>query len=266
MITIIKNNTIRSQNVSGVVREAFDTDKFREFIENIDSVVNDKDIFTVIKDGDTTVVGTVDKSDSGLEVDLMVKCFKSGGFFKTSARRILGSKAKRLFSDSSTLFMEGFNVAEPVCYLDLFKSIESCFVSLVLDDCKNFALIYDELINTSSDELARTIAIEMNRWHSKGVVHGDMKWSNIMLNVDGGTIKPYFIDLDQVSIKGTVSPSGVMDDLTRFYRYGLEMGRDDWVHNVFLPFYISFSSEEIKKSLNIDDIALRAMAEHKLKK
>lgn len=260
----MKNNEIRTTELSGMVRESFDSDSFREFINSISDAINDKIIFDVIKDGSATVVGTIHKNSSGLDADLIVKCFKSGGFLKTFGRRFIGSKAKSLFKDNSFLFDSGFNVPEPVCFIDLFGDIESCFISIALDGFENFAIAYDEFLKNSSEELAQSIAGEMNCWHNAGIVHGDMKWSNIMVDL-GGSMKSYFIDLDQVSIGKSINLSGVMGDLTRFYRYGIERGMEDWVYNTFLPIYLEGSDNKIKGSLSIENISLRAMAEHMLK-
>lgn len=268
MITVMKNNEIKTNKISGAVGESFDSEKFRDFAERLEVLVNDRDIFKVIKDGSTTVVGTIGREESGLDVDVVVKCFKNGGLLKTFGRRFLGSKAKSLFEKSSKLFDLGLNVAEPVCFIDLFGPIESCFISIDLGGCKNFATISEELVDNNPSSLAQSIAGEMLRWHSKFITHGDMKWSNIMVIVGDSAddnMKSYFIDLDQAEFGKSVNVSGVMDDLTRFYRYGIERGREGWVHNVFLPIYMESALEPVRYGLNIETIAIRAMGEHELK-
>ncbi len=242
-------------------------DNYRKFFSNKYNLLLGVDgLVEILKEGSATTVSIIKRDGDGPDKDLVIKCFKSGGFIKTLARRFVGSKARKLFNSNSILFEKGLNVAEPVCFFDLFGSIESCFVSAKLGDCKNFALIFDDLIDKSPSSLAEAIAGEMVRWHSMFITHGDMKWSNIMIKINGDEIKPYFIDLDQAEFGSRVNLPGVMDDLTRFYRYGIERGRADWVYNVFLPAYMDSSAGLIKGGLNMEKIAIRAMAEHELKK
>ena len=77
--------------------------------------------------------------------------------------------------------------------------------------------------------LCKTAVDQLIRLHDAGVVHGDLKWGNLL--VQNGRV--LITDLDSARIKPRVGPSAATQDLARFLVSGLELGLDQqWAHEV----------------------------------
>ena len=107
------------------------------------------------------------------------------------------------------------------------------------------------------ERLAGTIA----EWHLRGAVHGDLKWPNILVQRTGEGHRLFLIDLDQARIYSAPSVRGIINDLKRFYRFGLEAEAEDWVEKFFFPAYLSFIPEKIKTRIKFDEIKQKATEE-----
>jgi len=248
------------------INKVYDGETSRNMFYSIDEIVNDSKVFKLIKDGSSTKVGIVSGEGLGLDIGLAIKCFKSGGFLKNFGRRFIGSKAESLFEKATLLSDYGLNVPEPVSFVNSFSDIESYYVSLVLEGYDNFAVVYEKLLRENPEETGDLIAKELYKWHKYGVGHGDFKWSNIMMRLDGKG-DAYFIDIDQSIVENILGHRKIMDDLTRFYRYGIEINIDTsgWLLDVFLPKYFNLANDLICGLFTIEDVAIRATAEHEIK-
>ena len=90
-----------------------------------------------------------------------------------------------------------------------------------------------------------SFAEEIGALHMTGVAHGDMKWSNILIDTSGEGLKVVFVDNDQASIKGRPLLSSIIKDLVRFYRYGLELKENALVDLEFFKVYLPLISEKL---------------------
>lgn len=50
-----------------------------------------------------------------------------------------------------------------------------------------------------NNRVARQLANTVATWHIAGAVHGDLKWSNILMQEDSGETRFFIVDLDQTS-------------------------------------------------------------------
>lgn len=265
----METTTFKIGSYKGLIASRYDNYKLRDFIGIIEKEIPDGEFFTVIKDDASALVGSLKGEAIGSESDFIVKCYKKAGLVKGLARLISGSKARSLFKINGELVAKGLHVAEPVCFVDTFGKAESYFISKTIGPVggvENFAISYEELIKTDSDGVAKAIAKELARWHKGGVSHGDMKWSNIMFEEKDGAHVPYFIDIDQAEICNLIDHKKAMTDVTRFCRYAIELEMTSWAVDVFMPHYMEEAKIVVGNFFTLEDVVLRATAEHELKK
>jgi RIO kinase 1 len=134
-------------------------------------------------------------------------------------------------------------VPEPVGYLIKQKGPfwrEAYFFSKAVTGCDNLGTLARDDTRLSdrldsgglTEALARAIAL----LHDSGVTHGDLKWSNILVDQKGN--KPWFVDLDAAKLRGCfLGPPHVARDLARFLLSGLEAGMDESIMQRFLDEY-----------------------------
>jgi len=99
-----------------------------------------------------------------------------------------------------------------------------------------------------------------------GAVHGDLKWSNIMVQSNAGPINIFFIDLDQAKLYSTPRIRGIEKDLSRFYCYGLELGAEEWVMSEFFPAYMEMLPDVIKNRVDLVRVKGKALKKWDKKK
>ena len=81
--------------------------------------------------------------------------------------------------------------------------------------------------------LARNIA----SLHDNGVIHGDLKWSNILIKEDEN--QPWFVDFDSAKLhRHSPPPKAYARDLARFLLSGLEAGIEETILEKFLDEYV----------------------------
>ncbi len=82
---------------------------------------------------------------------------------------------------------------------------------------------------STTSGLCKTAVDQLIRLHDAGIVHGDLKWGNLL--VQNGRV--IITDLDSARIKRLVRPNAATKDLARFLVSGLELGLDQqWAHEV----------------------------------
>ena len=84
--------------------------------------------------------------------------------------------------------------------------------------------------------LSRAAAHYVAALHDSGATHGDLKWTNIL--VDEKENQLWLIDFDASRIhRGHLDPKGIARDLARFVLSGLEAGVDGTILARFLGHY-----------------------------
>lgn len=218
--------------------------------------------FRLIKDDVYTTVGILTGDEFGHSAGILVKRFNYRGLADLVVQKALGSRAKRLWKATTRLFKRGLPVPEPLTFIEpTFSQKSSFFLSAAIANAENLADIYlarsfqrEELI---AGELARAVA----SWHLAGAGHGDLKWSNILVEKAGEGYNFYFIDLDRSELGTAPSPGMIRKDLTRFYRYGLELNAGEWVKSLFFPKYLSIIPDHLRSEIPLTDITKRAYSE-----
>lgn len=229
---------------------------------NLNSIVDKGESFSLKKHDFSTTVGILKGSDFGLSRDLLVKRFNYRGFFDFVLHKLFNSRAKRLWKTSLRLYREGLSVPEPVAYEEAsFKRRNSFFFSSVIEDAESLWSLYRKGHFSEDSGLLERLAGTIAGWHLKGAVHGDLKWPNILVQRTGEGHRFFLIDLDQARLYSAPSVSGIINDLKRFYRFGLEVEAEAWVETEFFPAYRALIPEKIKTRIKFDEIKQKATEE-----
>jgi tRNA A-37 threonylcarbamoyl transferase component Bud32 len=229
---------------------------------DLNTIIDKRESFFLKKHDFSTTVGILKGSDFGLSRDLLVKRFNYRGFFDFVLHKLFNSRAKRLWKTSLRLYREGLSVPEPVAYEEAsFQQRNSFFFSSVIEDAESLWSLYRKGFLGEESGLLERLAGTIAEWHLRGAVHGDLKWPNILVQSTGEGYRFFLIDLDQARLYSAPSVRGIINDLKRFYRFGLEAEAADWVEKVFFPAYLSFIPEKIKARINSDEIKQKAKEE-----
>jgi RIO kinase 1 len=81
--------------------------------------------------------------------------------------------------------------------------------------------------------------------HDSGATHGDLKWTNILVNEKENQL--WLIDFDASKIyRGHLGPNGIARDLARFVLSGLEAGINGAILAGFLGHYAQHRNLKLK--------------------
>ena len=230
--------------------------------ENLDVIIDKGISFTLRKHDFSTTVGVIKGADFGLPRDLLLKRFNYRGFFDFLTHAIFNGRAKRLWNKNILLYRKGLPVPEPLTYIESsLKHKNAFFISSVIDNAESLSGLYRKGVVPNNKELVRQLAETIARWHLSGAVHGDLKWPNILVQKKAGTYGCFLIDLDQARMYSSPYIKGIRKDLERFYRFGLQLGAEQWVEAEFFPGYISFITDKIKPRINLDSVKNNATNE-----
>ena len=230
--------------------------------EDIDLIIDKGKGFILKKHDASTTVGIMQGSNFGFPCDILVKRFNYRGFFDFMIHRFFNERARRLWSTNLLLYRKGLQVPEPYTYTEAsLKQKNAFFLSSVIENAESLSGCYRKGIVAGNKVLIRELAETIAHWHRSGAVHGDLKWPNILMQDNSGTYRCFFIDLDQARIFQKSSIKGIIKDLTRFYRFGCEMGAEKWVDSEFFPEYAAFIPDKIRGKIDFSMIKNKALKE-----
>ncbi len=223
---------------------------------NVDSFMPHK------ADTSSTVVGIMKGSVLGLANDFWVKRFNAKGIGDFLFQQAFGSKAKRVWDISWKLYEKGLPVAKPLAYYPPSLGLRhSFFLCTVIENSDNLGNIIKSGNFGDFGHLLQALAKTVAKWHSAGVVHGDMKWPNVVVRQEDDVYEFFLVDLDQARLHDKPRIRGIEKDLSRFYRDGLELDAEDWVVSSFLPAYFDAMPRAIKTKIDMDSARNRAYRE-----
>jgi len=185
---------------------------------------------------------------------LYVKEFRYKGVVH-SLKHLFGKhRAQVLWKVSWHLLKHSIPVPEPEGYL-LEQKGPMCpggyYFSKALRRCPSLHELTEDLdqLNERLDSggLSRVAAHCVAALHDSGATHGDLKWTNILVNERENQL--WLIDLDASRIhSGHLGPKGIARDLARFVLSGLEAGVDGKILARFLDRYAQ------RRNLKLKDI------------
>ena len=152
-------------------------------------------------------------------------------------------RAQIMWKVSWHLLNHSIPVPKPEGYLLKKKGpicLSGYYFSKALRRCPSLHELTEDLdqLNERLDSggLSRVAAHYVAALHDSGATHGDLKWTNIL--VDEKENQLWLIDLDASSIHGGhLGPKGIARDLARFVLSGLEAGVDGKILARFLDRY-----------------------------
>ena len=174
---------------------------------------------------------------------LYIKEFRYKGVVH-SLKHLFGKhRAQVMWRVSWHLLKHSIPVPEPEGYL-LRKKGPMCpggfYFSKALGRCTSLHELTEDLgqLNERLDSggLSRVAAHCVAALHDSGATHGDLKWTNILVNEKENQL--WLIDLDASRIhRGHLGPEGIARDLARFILSGLEAGINGAILAGFLGHY-----------------------------
>ena len=205
-----------------------------------------QDSATFLKSGRSTrsaLVNPVPVSGDVISGGLYVKEFRYKGTVH-SLKQLFGKhRTQVMWKVSWHLVKNSIPVPEPEGYL-LQKSGPFCregyFFSEALSGCNSLGTLAwtsRELSKRlASGGLLEALARGIAAFHDCGVTHGDLKWSNIL--VDEKDNRLWFVDLDSAKLHNHfLGPTGVARDLARFVLYGFQTETQSAIIHRFLDEY-----------------------------
>ena len=174
---------------------------------------------------------------------LYVKEFRYKGVVH-SLKHLFGKhRAQVMWKVSWHLLKHSIAVPEPEGYL-LKQKGPMCpggyYFSKALRRCPSLHELTEDLAKLNerldSGGLSRIAAHYIAALHDSGAIHGDLKWTNILIDEKENHL--WLIDLDASSIYGGhLGPKRIARDLARFILSGLEAGVDGTILARFLGHY-----------------------------
>jgi RIO kinase 1 len=193
-------------------------------------------------------------SGDAVSKGLYVKEFRYKGVVH-SLKHLFGKhRAQVMWKASWHLLKHSIPVPEPEGYLLKQKGpmcLGGYYFSEALRRCPSLHELTEDLaqLNERLDAggLSRAAAHYFAALHDSGATHGDLKWTNIL--VDEKENQLWLIDLDASRIhRGHLGPKGIARDLARFVLSGLEAGINGAILAGFLGYYAQ------RRNLKLSDI------------
>jgi RIO kinase 1 len=187
-----------------------------------------------------------------VSMSLFVKEFRYKGVVH-SLKHLFGKhRAQVMWKVSWHLLNHSIPVPKPMGYL-LEKKGPIClsgyYFSKALRRCPSLYELTEDLDQLheklDSGGLSRVAAHYVAALHASGATHGDLKWTNILVNEKNNEL--WLIDLDASKIyRGYLGPEGIARDLARFVLSGLEAGVDGAILARFLHHYAQQRNLKLK--------------------
>ena len=184
---------------------------------------------------------------------LYVKEFRYKGVVH-SLKHLFGKhRAQVMWKVSWHLLNNSIPVPKPEGYLLKKKGpicLSGYYFSKALRRCPSLYELTEDLdqLNERLDSggLSRVAAHYVAALHDSAATHGDLKWTNILVNEKENQL--WLIDLDASRIhRGHLGPKGIARDLARFVLSGLEAGVDGAILARFLGHYTRRRNLQLKE-------------------
>jgi hypothetical protein len=220
---------------------------------NLETLFQDKGF--LLKSSSSTRSTLVNLGSVSSDVEskgLYVKEFRYKGVVH-SLKHLFGKhRAQVMWKVSWHLLKHSIPVPEPEGYLLKKKGpicLSGYYVSKALGRCPSLHELTKDLdqLNERLDlgGLSRAAAYYVAALHDSGATHGDLKWTNIL--VDEKENQLWLIDLDASRIhRGHLGPKSIARDLARFVLSGLEAGVEGTILARFLDHYARRRNLQLK--------------------
>ena len=183
---------IQTSSCRVVFRPEFDASKYnllnilQWFPENKNSIHNDRNILKIVEFGENVTV---------------IKSFKIPTLFSRLIYTFVrSSKAKRSFENSLVLKNKGFNVPEPLAFLEFFNKgllKESFYISRKLVfDCTLHEVVRGQKFLW--EDILPLVVEQAYCMHQSDIIHRDFSHGNVLVSNSGGRLYFSFVDLNRL--------------------------------------------------------------------
>lgn len=169
---------------------------------------------------------------------IYAKCYRAKSWWHRVAMLFGQGRPVRCFKMSSTLFEKGLPVPEPYGLISAkgFLGIprSSYYLCQGLIDAEDLKSVYMAFEDKNSEEIKNCLQVigrHLAEFHNSGYLHGDCKWSNIVLQ--GGQV--FFVDLDNAG--KITSRDAEAKDLARFILNAEELAIGEGSYDCFINAY-----------------------------
>jgi len=158
------------------------------------------------------------------------------------------SRALRTWLIAWEYLVRGISVPQPLVCLEE-RHMRLLGRSYVLMEFFDGAVtLRNAWINTEQDErkkLSVQLGSYLGHMHRTGMVHGDLKWDNILLGLQNGTHQLHLVDLDASRVVKNPSSQVARADIERFLRDMIKEGCSEHERCIFLDAWeVSFKKME----------------------
>lgn len=246
----LKNNRLfieeRFDNLMAHLKRSWrDAKGIQELLKSPDSFLEgDKGI--ILKNGRTTKGAHIKMDDR----QLFLKRFNRKDFLHTFKNVFRSSRAKKVWMNSYGFELRGVPIPQSVAYMEdrRFRILRRSYViSEFIQDAHTMSSLFKDSAITSEDRLSimKLVGSEIGRMHMLGCLHGDLKWSNILIRNSNGKYECFFTDLDGSKIKKKLSFSHIFNELARFYAEMLKYNLNQEEQETFFKSYYMHCRHEI---------------------
>ncbi len=235
---------------------------FEDILFNPDTFI-DGGAGTVLKDGRTVKAALVDIGDGE---SLFLKRYNRKGSLHTFKNIFRTSRARRVWINNYRFELRSIPIPSHVAYMEerIFRIlIRSYVISRFIPDAVmlNYMFMSDKLNFPSKHKISilQEVGREVGKMHSLGCLHGDMKWSNIIVKKINGKYKCFFIDLDGSKVKKKLSLPEIIGELSRFYIEMLKYSFSFEEQEAFLNSYYKHCKFKISHNNFLDRIKKEAL-------
>jgi len=265
-----KNNMVRTNgngvefrsfsfaSTKGFINKAYQLEKFQDYLLDLDALFFEENS-VVIKDSGNTRTAVVSLDLGKGDEKFVLKKYKPKSLFHPLFILFGGSKALKVWLLSNVLFDKDISIPKPVAMIEKRKMglrINGYLLTQFIEDAVNFkAYASSQGITFLEDGLLmRKLGQAIGKMHASCVIHGDLKWSNILLKDIGGDQNPVFVDLDHARQSNKFFDRDRAKDLARFMADIREMGLAPQLAEKFIESYFDAA---LIKSNEKDDFVKR---------
>jgi len=190
-------------------------EEFRNLLMDPDRLFSYPDAVVLKQEGNTR---TVRFSCQGRE--FLFKHFLSRGWAHSVRGLVRGSRAKRAAEKAELFSDKGIPTPSPVAFLErryLWIPVESYICYEFLPGTENLTECYRRIGYSAFVQagILEAVACDVAGMHEKGLHHGDLKWSNILVS-EKQTAMAWLVDLDGAGTLGFARGIRIAEDLSRF--------------------------------------------------
>jgi tRNA A-37 threonylcarbamoyl transferase component Bud32 len=238
-------------------------------IKGLKQILNFPDTFMgevgsrVLKNG-RTVKATVVDIEGGRS--LFLKRYNKKGFFHTFKNIFRSSRASHVWLNNYKFELRGIPIPPPVAYMEERRGRilkRSYIINEFIHDTIMLNFLFEpQKENVPYKEklsIMREVGREIGKMHRLGCLHGDMKWSNLLIKKINDNYKCFFIDLDSSKVKKNLTLLEIIDELGRFYIEMIKYKLNPEIQEIFFKAYYKHCCLVISYETLVKKVKAKAM-------